>query len=328
MRLGGYEATWVRMDTLYWRLCALFILPIVLVVILGGWALRLSDGIFVVCFLIAFLLRSRYRPFPVLASVSVGYLSALFQLSVAPGAVLPGVSPQFWSPALAVFGAIGLFALGLYGGPLWPLLGVVVALAVFSSHLVASIPLIASLILGAGSGIAIRTVVLELAESQALLGQLALTDPMTTLGNRRALELEFSRYQSIIVRESASLVISLWDLDGLKAINDRDGHAVGDRRIQDFAAVLRSELREGDALFRIGGDEFCCLHLGLRDGASVLDRVHRHFPDVSAGFLEVSGRSLEESLKLADRVMYQHKRRGRCDSGEETSESTRPACQE
>ncbi|WP_053043551.1 GGDEF domain-containing protein [Thermus filiformis] len=115
---------------------------------------------------------------------------------------------------------------------------------------------------------------------QALLGTLALNDPLTGLGNRRALELDYDRYRALAQREGNALWVSLWDLDGLKAVNDREGHAAGDRHLQAFARVLKEELREGDGVYRVGGDEFAALHLGL-EGEALAERVRARFPAVS-----------------------------------------------
>ncbi len=62
---------------------------------------------------------------------------------------------------------------------------------------------------------------------QRIIQNESLTDPLTGLANRRSLERDFPRFQALAAREGLSLVLSLWDLDGLKAINDREGHAAG-----------------------------------------------------------------------------------------------------
>jgi diguanylate cyclase (GGDEF)-like protein len=64
------------------------------------------------------------------------------------------------------------------------------------------------------------------------------------------------------------------DVDGLKQVNDRDGHAAGDRYLQDVSAAWAGTIRETDSLGRIGGDEFALLLEGA-DGAAAADTLAR-----------------------------------------------------
>jgi diguanylate cyclase (GGDEF)-like protein len=79
------------------------------------------------------------------------------------------------------------------------------------------------------------------------LSRAALTDPLTGLGNRRALEVKSPR--------GTYSLISL-DLDHFKLVNDTFGHAAGDSVLSQVASVLSSTLREEDAVYRVGGEEF------------------------------------------------------------------------
>jgi diguanylate cyclase (GGDEF)-like protein len=87
----------------------------------------------------------------------------------------------------------------------------------------------------------------------------ALSDPLTGLLNRRA----FQEQSKSIVRctefgtEPVSILVL--DLDNFKAINDRFGHAAGDRVLLNFAEVAKSSVRPTDFVYRMGGEEFCCL---------------------------------------------------------------------
>src|SRR4051812_19071890 len=89
--------------------------------------------------------------------------------------------------------------------------------------------------------------------------QLARVDELTELPNRRAFEealpVEISRAR----RFDAPLCLVMADLDGFKAINDEHGHLAGDECLRDVAEALRAELRQHDACFRWGGDEFALL---------------------------------------------------------------------
>jgi GGDEF domain-containing protein len=135
-----------------------------------------------------------------------------------------------------------------------------------------------------------------------LLRDLALSDPLTGLKNRRALKEDFRRLRALAVRNGLSLLVTLWDLNDLKRINDRHGHKTGDRMIVRFSHALEEALREGDGLYRIGGDEFVGLHLGLTDPGPLIQRVQRRFPWFSVGWSELG--DLEKALEEADRRLY------------------------
>jgi diguanylate cyclase (GGDEF)-like protein len=84
----------------------------------------------------------------------------------------------------------------------------------------------------------------------------ALVDPLTRLPNRSALEAELGSALSRARRARSDLSVVYFDLVGLKPINDRLGHAEGDRTLQAFAHALESSKRTGDVAYRVGGDEF------------------------------------------------------------------------
>ncbi|RDI95722.1 diguanylate cyclase [Meiothermus sp. QL-1] len=149
--------------------------------------------------------------------------------------------------------------------------------------------------------------------SRQRLAELALQDALTGLGNRRALEEGFARMKAQAVRLERPLTLIYWDMDGLKRINDQHGHAAGDRALKLLATALRSVLRREDLAFRIGGDEFVSLHLGLspEEAPEVIRRVRAELNvEVSAGAVGV-GPLLElvEALSRADAAMYAEKRR-------------------
>jgi diguanylate cyclase (GGDEF)-like protein len=161
--------------------------------------------------------------------------------------------------------------------------------------------------------------------SSARLRDLALTDELTGLLNRRGfLDAARSRVEAAR-RAGGALGLLYADMDGLKTINDRFGHEQGDRAIADVAAALRRVFREGDVVARIGGDEFIALLPNFapasEDGllkrlASSLEvqastEKRPYQLGVSAGvtyFEGSSAPSLEELLERADRAMYERKR--------------------
>ncbi len=311
MEADETNTTWNHVFQVYWRVAFVLVPTMLPALYFGGWALRSSTALFGGLLVILYPLRHRFPKLTVLIHLFGAYITALIQLVLPGSAVITVLPSATWRPALAIFATVGIYSLGMYGGWRLVIAALAVAVAVFASDFISNVPILIAIVLGAAAGTAVRSVIVELAISRDQLTKHALTDPLTGLGNRRALEREYSRYFNVAKRESASLFISLWDLDNLKQINDQAGHSHGDAMLIDFANVLRSVLREGDALFRIGGDEFCGLHLGLQDGASLIERVHRVFSSVSVGFSDSTELGLEEALKQADAIMYRHKRRRR-----------------
>jgi diguanylate cyclase (GGDEF)-like protein len=152
----------------------------------------------------------------------------------------------------------------------------------------------------------------------------ALTDPLTGLGNRRALG-------ELVARAAATpstTGILAFDLDHFKRINDTLGHAGGDRVLVQVAELLRAELRGRDAAFRVGGEEFLVL-LTDCDASGALATAERireriaHTPVALAGGKSVqvttsvgatlwgAGASFEIRHDLADEALYQAKSHGR-----------------
>lgn len=84
----------------------------------------------------------------------------------------------------------------------------------------------------------------------------AMTDVLTELPNRRLFRSELDRHCALTIQHDCLLAIGILDLDNLKDINDRLGHAAGDRVLQQTAQRVLSALRAGDVCARLGGDEF------------------------------------------------------------------------
>ena len=87
----------------------------------------------------------------------------------------------------------------------------------------------------------------------------ALIDPLTGCANRRGLEEDLERAMAGANRTGLDVALTVIDLDGLKQINDTNGHAAGDASSRDLADCLRSVVRETDTVYRVGGDEFVVL---------------------------------------------------------------------
>ncbi|MCY4512594.1 MAG: diguanylate cyclase, partial [Bdellovibrionales bacterium] len=89
--------------------------------------------------------------------------------------------------------------------------------------------------------------------STTLMRDKAQTDSLTGLANRRALNMRGPEF----FRKSKSLCLILFDVDKFKDINDTSGHLVGDYVLKQLSSLVMTLVREGDMLFRYGGDEFC-----------------------------------------------------------------------
>ncbi len=153
--------------------------------------------------------------------------------------------------------------------------------------------------------------------------QLANTDPLTALPNRRAWD---SQLETLCRRaEAAPFWLAIADLDGFKPINDRCGLAVGDSVLKRVAESLAHSVRRDDLVARLGGDEFGVLLGGIDEttARNVLDRLRRAVADlghadqvgpvtVSIGYAKSNGPGLNgaELLAAAERGLRRAKQAG------------------
>lgn len=149
--------------------------------------------------------------------------------------------------------------------------------------------------------------------------RLALTDALTGLHNRRALEERLRHDLASARRRGAPLTLAFVDLDDFKQVNDTRGHAEGDRLLREMAATLRGALRESDTAARIGGDEFALL-LPDTDARGAVDAAHRLGAQLPPGtpcsigmvtFTDTASLDAGHALTAADRLMYRVKRQGK-----------------
>lgn len=164
----------------------------------------------------------------------------------------------------------------------------------------------------------------------AELAALAHTDDLTGLDNRRSFTRRAAHELERAERLGRPLALGLIDLDELKAVNDRYGHAVGDAAIKAFADTCRSVTRRIDVSARIGGDEFALLLPDTSADAAraVAERLRErvrersiHVADgatlrlsISLGLIILTSAEncdLDTLLRRADRALYDAKRRGR-----------------
>lgn len=106
---------------------------------------------------------------------------------------------------------------------------------------------------------------------------LADIDHLTGLQNRRGFEAVFARALRCAAETGAWTSLALVDIDHFKAVNDRHGHAVGDKALAELARIFCRELRGDDGVARIGGDEFCVLlsRIAPERAALVAERLRR-----------------------------------------------------
>lgn len=138
----------------------------------------------------------------------------------------------------------------------------------------------------------------------------ALTDPLTGLGNRRAFEATLEREAARAARHGNALTVAVLDLDGLKAINDNQGHAAGDRALLGLAEALRSVTRTEDSAYRLGGDEFALVMVDavMLDEDSLEKRLHdAGGPALSLGVASHPPDPLHSLPDVADSRLYQRR---------------------
>ncbi|MEO8291375.1 MAG: GGDEF domain-containing protein [Gaiellaceae bacterium] len=147
------------------------------------------------------------------------------------------------------------------------------------------------------------------------LAERARRDPLTGLLNHRALNASLAADAARSRRYRGRLALLLFDLDGFKETNDREGHQEGDRLLRAFATALAGTARETDSVGRVGGDEFAAvlLEAGPETAGSFLARLHERLPEgisVSAGaaFLPADATAADALLETADRRLYVDKR--------------------
>ncbi|MGD9798301.1 MAG: GGDEF domain-containing protein [Acidimicrobiia bacterium] len=153
----------------------------------------------------------------------------------------------------------------------------------------------------------------------------AFLDPLTGVGNRRALDRDTSPLLATAQRHGRPLSVIVIDMDGLKRVNDSEGHAAGDDAIRRLATAVSRHLRSGDAVYRVGGDEFVLVLPETRpaDVGPLLDRTIGQAPSFSygvAGFPD-DGLGLEQLVDAADQQLLDQRRRTR---GGDPGRSVRP----
>lgn len=156
----------------------------------------------------------------------------------------------------------------------------------------------------------------------------ATTDELTQLTNRRGFEILARHVLSLCDRLDRHAVLLFFDLNDFKSINDRFGHAEGDRALKAFADTLTGALRDSDVIARLGGDEFVVL-LSATDPADVAEPVERvtralalrnatdargydiRFSVGHVDYDPAHHHDVADLLASADQRMYEDKQRGK-----------------
>jgi diguanylate cyclase (GGDEF)-like protein len=167
-------------------------------------------------------------------------------------------------------------------------------------------------------------------ELQAVIAQadeVVHTDPLTLLPNRRLILAECQREVTRSERYASPLTVSMLDLDNFKLVNDRFGHAAGDRVLSKVSTELRAHIRQPDEIGRYGGDEFLVILPDSTTSAAaeqanrlcqqvrsmelaVRQEVVRLTLSVGIAQLKPRGEGWQGLLERADRALYQAKGAG------------------
>jgi diguanylate cyclase (GGDEF)-like protein len=183
----------------------------------------------------------------------------------------------------------------------------------------------------------------ELREHEDEIRQQATLDQLTKLPNRYLYNDRFLQKMVMAKRDSSSLVLILWDLDGFKWVNDTYGHLAGDRLLVVVAEMMRNSLRESDTLARFGGDEFVMLLTspkGLEE--TVVTNATARIFNILSEPLDIGGEKVkigascgvsffpkhtsdgEVLFNLADKALYRAKKTGKNKAVIWDAKKTRP----
>jgi diguanylate cyclase (GGDEF)-like protein len=189
----------------------------------------------------------------------------------------------------------------------------------------------AAVVLGATLGVIVGTIALSLlafTRTAKSMQDFASYDSLTQVFNRRAWEMALEQETRRSRRKSSPYCVIMLDLDHFKSINDRYGHAAGDKTLKSTARLIDSTLREIDIVCRYGGEEFLILLTDTRlaEGAIIAERIRQmveatpvEFGDIqfhltcSAGVAEFDPihEPVQTIVERADEAMYQAKNQGR-----------------
>ncbi|WP_242107928.1 diguanylate cyclase [Luteimonas aquatica] len=248
-------------------------------------------------------LKAEFRNL-MLDSVIGGAWVAAMQLNLLPSAMLVAmltidrIAVAGWRFYVRTLAALALSCLTT-----WALLGFPVQLHSTTFGVVMSLPFL--FIYTAALGTLVRQLTVRVGSQNRMLERLNRIDALTGLHNRRHWEEAASNELSRFLRTRRPAVVMLIDVDNFKMVNDRHGHASGDRVLCCIADVLRESLREIDIPARYGGDEFAVLlaETDLRNARQVAERVRLLFLERRGQDAEQQHCTLSIGLAEADRLL-------------------------
>lgn len=221
-------------------------------------------------------------------------------LALVPVVALSGLLTWFWGPAVGAAGAAVMVPVHLeflthFPDPDRPALSSAVVLAAFGLLLV---PLVARLV-----------------QAMNASAHAAAHDPLTGALNRRALGLDLERARP-------PYTLAVIDIDGFKALNDRDGHTTGDQLLVALVRSLQAAVRPTDRVYRLGGDEFALLLCGELPEPELRARLAQAWQQIRRqGYAQIAwsvgvaqhgeARPERTLLQLADERMYAEKHAAR-----------------
>ncbi len=164
----------------------------------------------------------------------------------------------------------------------------------------------------------------EMANQRNLLQEQATKDPLTGIGNRRALSEKMDQLIALFQRTGNKVSLLLIDADHFKIINDTYGHNTGDLYLIEMTKVIKSRIRISDSLYRFGGEEFIVVaeNAGIKDALILAEELratiqsHKIKSDkivtISIGVAELKSNETDEQwIKRADIALYKAKDLGR-----------------
>jgi len=168
----------------------------------------------------------------------------------------------------------------------------------------------------------------ERKKQEIALKKLTITDPLTGLYNRRYAATELTNCLHLFKRYKTDVSLLLIDIDHFKRINDQYGHDIGDNALVKLSTFFKKEMRKGDFVCRMGGEEFMIVmsntstSQALKFAARLLSNVRKLTIETSKGslYLTLSGgisqlqiddKSIDVAIKRADDAMYLSKSNGR-----------------
>ena len=164
----------------------------------------------------------------------------------------------------------------------------------------------------------------ERIELENKLSQLASTDTLTGLCNRRKLEESLAAEITRVIRYPSPMAIIMFDIDHFKSINDRFGHDIGDDVLRGIAKVIQGNIRKTDTFARWGGEEFIILSPETTEEnvENLAEKLRYAVENYNFGISEkitasfgvtqyISGETSAQMIKRADKAMYKAKENGR-----------------